>query len=278
MIGLRPAPLRPLGVAEILDGAVRLVWRNARAALTIAVPFALVRSALAAWVSYAAIESQDAVTIGTVGGLLLGVVFGTLLGGLLAPLFSSDLLGVQLSAGESLRRVGRSVWPLIGLSLVVTVAEGAGLVACLVAGVWLWGVWAVAAPALVLERCGLGAALGRSMVLVRGTFWRVWGVRALGWLLTSILSALITAPFQALASYVSHANPFEQSQAVSHPGAYVAILAVGGILSTAILQPVAAAIDVLLYTDLRMRKEGMDIVLGIPSATGGAGPTAATAW
>ncbi|HZC72758.1 MAG TPA: hypothetical protein VE442_18815 [Jatrophihabitans sp.] len=280
MIGLRPAPLRPLGVGEILDGAVRLVWRNARAALSISVPFAVVRAGIGAWVTYAAIDSDSALTIGTAGTLLLSLMFGTLVAGLLAPMLSSDLLGTQISARESLQRVRRQVWPLIGLSLLVTLAEGAGLTACVVGGVWMWGVWAVAAPALVLERTGASQALSRSMALVRGTFWRVWGIRALGWLLTSVLSALFSLPFQALASYISNSDPLDQSPSITHPGAYVVILAIGGILSAAILQPVAAAIDLLIYTDLRMRKEGMDIVLTIPPESGPVTPgrAAAPAW
>jgi hypothetical protein len=280
VIGLRPAPLRPLGVSEILDGAVRLVRGNARAALAIAVPFAVVRSGLGALLQYATINSEDATTIAAIGGLLLAACFGTLLTGLLAPMYSGDLLGNRLSARESLRRVGRRVWPLIGLSLVVTVAESAGLAACIVGGVWLWGVWAVAAPALVLERTGVRGALGRSMSLVKQTFWRTWGIRALGWLLTSVLSMLIVLPFELLALYISEVNPLDASPSVDHPAVYVAILAIGGVLSGALLPPISAAIDVLIYTDLRMRKEGMDIVLGMPPVPdpAGTGQRAATAW
>ena len=69
--------------------------------------------------------------------------------------------------------------------MLVAVAEEAGLVALVVGGVWLWGVWAVAAPALLLEGVGPVRALRRSAQLVRGRFWRTWGVRALGWVLTS---------------------------------------------------------------------------------------------
>jgi hypothetical protein len=274
----RPAPLRPLGVTEILDGAVRLARRNARAALAVAVPFAVVRTGLVALVQFGTIESKDAATIAAVGALLLAAVFGTLLTGLLAPMFSSDLLGSKLSARESLQRVGRAAWALLALSLIVTIAEGVGLAACVVGGVWLWGVWAVAAPALVLERTGIRGALGRSVSLVNGVFWRTWGIRALGYVLTSVLSLLITLPFEALALYVSQTNPLDSSPSVSHPALYVAILSIGGVLAASILPPISAAIDVLLYTDLRMRKEGMDIVLGMPPAHDPAGRAAVTAW
>jgi hypothetical protein len=47
-----------------------------------------------------------------------------------------------------------------------------------------------------------------------------------------------------------------------------------------VLGPIAAAIDVLIYTDLRMRKEGMDIVMALPPAppVGSAQRPAVTAW
>ena len=123
---------------------------------------------------------------------------------------------------------------------------------------WLWGIWAVAAPALVLERLGsaAGAAAAR-FALVRGAFWRTWGMRALGWLLTYVLAEMAMIPFQALAAAVTGTNPLEQaSTGVSQPGLYVAITAVGTLVAATVVGPVGSAIDVLLYTDLRMRARG----------------------
>jgi hypothetical protein len=261
----RAAPLRPLGVAEILDGAVRLVRRNARGALAISVPFAVARAAFVGALAYASVGSSGEATLSLLVSLLLGILFGTILTGLLTPMFSSDLLGSRLSAENSLRRVGRRAWALVALAFVATVAEGAGLVALAIGGVWLWGIWAVAAPALVAERTGMVEALRRSTRLVSGMFWRAWGIRALGWVLTSVLSLLITVPFQALASWLVNYNPFDSGSGVDNAGLYVAITSIGGVLSLALFAPIAAAIDVLLYTDLRMRKEGMDIVMTLPA-------------
>jgi hypothetical protein len=280
MVGLRPAPLRPLGVAEILDGAVRLVRRNARGALALTIPFAIVRSALGAWLAYAAIGSDSASTVAAIGALLLGSLFGTVLTGVLSPMFSADLLGTRLTGYESLKRVGHRLWSLAALGVAVTVVESAGVALFGVPGIWLWGIWAVVSPALVLEGTGMGQAFRRSRDLVRGTFWRTWGTRALGWVLTSVLGVLITLPFQLLAAVISNADPLDTTASVSHPGLYVTILAIGAIISNALLMPISAGIDILIYSDLRMRKEGMDIVLGMPpdpAATGATRP-AVTAW
>lgn len=273
-------PIRPLGVAEILDAAVRLVRGNGRAVLSVSVPLAVVRAGLSAAVQYSALASGDASTVALFGGLLLATGLGTVLTGLLAPLFSSDLLGTRLTAGESLRRVGRKAGPLCLLALVVTLVEGAGLIAFGVAGVWLWGAWAVCAPALVLERTGVRRALGRSLHLVQGMFWRVLGVRALGWVLTTVLGIFVALPFEALADYLTGADALDTSGASGNAALYVTLLSIGSLVSAAVLAPISSAVDVLLYTDVRIRREGMDIVLGLPPTPEptGIGPAPVSAW
>jgi MFS family permease len=263
-----------------LDSAVRLARRNARSVLAASAPYAVVASAATALLQYWTITSKDAAVIAAMGTLLIPAAFGAVLTGFLAPLYTSDLLGTPIAIGESARRVGRRTAALLVLGLAILVGEGIGLAACLAGGVWLWGVWAVAAPALVLERQGVRAAFRRSVALVRGTFWRVWGIRALGWLLTYVLGQLILLPLSLLALWASGADPLQTSGDAANAGVYVAILAGGQLISSAVLAPVSAAIDVLLYTDLRMRKEGMDIALRLPArpAPAGTGQPAVSAW
>jgi hypothetical protein len=280
MIGSSAAPLRPLGLGEVLDGAVRLARRNVRGVLVVSVPYALVATLATALLQYGTINSQDATTLAAAGTLVVSAGLGSVLTGLLSPLYSSDLLGERITIGESLRRVGGRAAPLFLLGLLITVSEGAGLLACVVGGVWLWGIWAVAAPSFTLERVGIRTALGRSRTLVRGTFWRVWGIRALGWFLVYVVTQLIVLPFQALALAVSGVNVLDTNPDTTHAALYVALLSAGQLLASAVLAPVASAIDVLLYTDLRMRREGMDIVLALPTdpAPTAAGPPAVSAW
>jgi hypothetical protein len=248
--------------------------------LVVSVPYALVATLATALLQYGTINSQDATTLAAAGTLVVSAGLGSVLTGPLSPLYSSDLLGERITIGESLRRVGGRAAPLFLLGLLITVSEGAGLLACVVGGVWLWGIWAVAAPSFTLERVGIRTALGRSRTLVRGTFWRVWGIRALGWFLVYVVTQLIVLPFQALALAVSGVNVLDTNPDTTHAALYVALLSAGQLLASAVLAPVASAIDVLLYTDLRMRREGMDIVLALPTdpAPTAAGPPAVSAW
>ncbi len=74
-------------------------------------------------------------------------------------------------------------------------------------GIWLWGIWAVAVPALIIENQGLGAALRRSQNLVRGTFWRVWGIRALGFGIVSVAGGVVSIAVGILAAAVTGDQP-----------------------------------------------------------------------
>lgn len=259
-----PPVLRPLGATELLDTALRAVWSQRRAVLSISVPLAIVVTALHAAVQYATVADNGSVLPFTLGSLLVPLLIGTVLAGLIAPAIGDDLLGRRGSARMCLRAVGLRAVPLVGLAVVVTLAEALGLVLALVGGVWLWGVWAVAAPALVNERLGVLGALRRSVHLVRGVFWWTWGVRALGWLVTYLIGLLASVPFALIAAGVTGSDPLQQSGVIDSPRLYVTILTIGTLISALITMPIAAAIDVLIYLDLRMRREGMDIVMSLP--------------
>jgi hypothetical protein len=92
------------------------------------------------------------------------------------------------SVGQLFRGVAPVVLPLIVLSLLVGIGITLGLILLVVPGLFLWTVWAVAAPSLVIERRGVLTAMGRSRELVRGHGWRVFGV-----ILVVLVLALLAA-------------------------------------------------------------------------------------
>jgi hypothetical protein len=274
-------PLRPLGVGDILDGSFAVMRRNPRATLGLSAVIAVIQSAIIAGFEIVLLHQIDQLRVGSSNGsisgatllnylssaasiLVVGAVLGALLSGMLTLVVTEDVLGVRLSIGELWARVRPQFWRLLGLSVVVSLAEGVGLVLCIAPGVWLWGIWAVAVPALMVERTNIREALQRSKRLVDGMFWRVWGIRALGVILVGVVSNLVGLPFTFLALAVSgrsFGDLFDSSAGAAVPASYVLITALGSVLSLTFTAPIRAAIDALLYVDLRMRKEGLDIVL-----------------
>ena len=198
--------------------------------------------------------------------LLIAAGFGAILTGLLAPLYAGDLLGRPISIGESaapgrpprVPLLPRSGWPS-------SVCEGVGLGRSWSAACGSGACGRSPRRSLVAGAAGHRAAFADPMTLVTGTFWRVWGIRALGWLITYVLTQLILLPLTCSPCGRPGSTRWTPPATRTNAGVYVAILAGGQLIAAALLSPVTAAIDVLLYTDLRMRKEGMDIVLRLPA-------------
>jgi hypothetical protein len=253
--------LRPLGLADILDGSFRVIRRNPGATLGLSAVLAVIRVAVTAGLQLGAYRTLNSVQLELLGTLVVGAALGTVLTGLLTLVVTQDVLGVRISTREVLTRLRGRAWALLGLALVITVLESLALLPLLVLGVWLWGLWAVAVPVLMVERSTVRGALSRSRRLVSGLWWRVWGIRALGFLLASLLGALVTVPFILLASLVTGSGFTATGVNSGVPVAYVLIISVGSVLSSTLTSPIRAGIDALLYLDLRMRREGLDIVL-----------------
>ena len=226
---------------------------------------------------------------------LLLVIAGQILTGMLTVVVGRSVLGGQITAGEAWRRtlprlpaifgatvlfclVIIGVWAVylgIGLGLVAAHApSGAAVayfalaaVAVLGVTVWLWTSFILANQVVVLERTGPARALGRSWRLVRHSFWRVLGIVLLTELIVGIASAILQLPFSIPASIItSHAGT------PLHPPVVAVIIGtIGTIVSRAVTGALLAGVYVLLYVDLRMRKEGLDLALRTvsgPACTG----------
>jgi hypothetical protein len=137
------------------------------------------------------------------------------------------------------------------------------IVLCLT--VWLWTSFLLANQVVVLERAGPVRALARSWRLVRRSWWRVFGISLLAGLIVGITGTILQLPFSVPAGMItSHAGT------PLHPPLLAVIIGtVGMIVARTVTGALQAGVYVLLYVDLRMRKEGLDMALR--TATDGSG-------
>jgi len=132
-------------------------------------------------------------------------------------------------------------------------------VAGVVALIYLYVAFAVAAPALVLEKQPVFRSLGRSRRLVQGKWWRVFGISLLATIITTFVAGIVATPFQFASGGLT---AFTDPTATYNPTLLALMVgAVGSVLGSMITLPFSAAITVLLYVDLRIRKEALDIEL-----------------
>jgi hypothetical protein len=214
------------------------------------------------------------------------------LNALLVVAVSAAVLGEKTSPGQLWRRVRRRVPAAIGLSLLtgLLVSVGAivaaglfigpavllftqdvawagvilvilGVFAGIAVGLTLGVGTALAGPVLLLEESSVLTALRRSWRLVRGSFWRVLAIMIVVGILTYVTSLLVQTPFTAVSYLVDSLldNQFHTKWVPTLLS--TAINTVGQTVSGAILNPWSAAVVALLYIDLRMRREGLDLEL-----------------
>ncbi|MEE1754895.1 DUF7847 domain-containing protein [Streptomyces sp. SP18CS02] len=124
---------------------------------------------------------------------------------------------------------------------------------------WLWVKFSFAPAAAVFEGQGALAAMSRSSQLVRGAWWRIFGISLLAYVMAWFASYIIQLPF----SFLSWIPSVGMEEANSSGAALTIVITtmvfalvsqlIGQILTAAFPQLVVS----LLYVDQRMRKENL---------------------
>lgn len=149
----------------------------------------------------------------------------------------------------------------IVMGVLLGLIGGLGL---LVIGAWLGTKVSLVPSALVLERLPLRNAIARSWTLTNGSFWRVFGIQLLVSAILGLASNIAITPFSIVAPLLLvllDPNGTGSTIAiVAAVAAYVLQLVVTVVVS-AITSIISTATSALIYLDLRMRQEGLDLEL-----------------
>lgn len=260
--------LRPLGIGEVLDAAIKVYRSRPRqmvlASAVVTAPAIVVQTLvqLSAGDPSTLTETDPATGLPTVDGGAFATYLGGLLVSTLVLIVANNLalagttrmslsayLGDDTDWRDSLRFALRRFWPLTALLALSTLGLAAGTLLCVIPAIWLQGIWAVGVPALLVEERGAVDSLRRSASLVKGRFWPVLGAIVLGSLLASVLQGVLTAPVIGL-----------QLVGTSF-GVTSLLLGVVQLVAVALTTPFVAALTAVIYIDLRVRKEAFDLEL-----------------
>ncbi len=116
----------------------------------------------------------------------------------------------------------------------------------------------------MMERLTLRAAIARSWRLTDRFFWRTFGIQLLVSVIVSTATNIVTQPIAFIgALVVGLGNPLNDIEAYTAAGVAVVYLAtlVVALIASSIGLIVQSAAAALIYIDLRMRKEGLDVEL-----------------
>jgi membrane-anchored glycerophosphoryl diester phosphodiesterase (GDPDase) len=252
-------------------------------------------------------ELGDALTDTTInsGVIFLISLIGTVLAtALLTAVTSRAVLGRPVTTGEAWRDARPQVLKLFGLivllllivAVIVTVGMVPGLLVSatvggdaavaltvlgfLAAGVvaaWLMVRLSLASPALMLEKQGIKKAMSRSMKLVRGSWWRVFGIQLLATIIANVVASIIVIPFTFLAATLSGDGISGFLEGTGSLGwTFLVISGIGSVIGSMITLPITAGVTVLLYIDQRIRREALDLELARAAGLPGSGAPGTT--
>ncbi|MFA5709719.1 hypothetical protein [Mycolicibacterium sp.] len=297
---LRPGviPLRPLTLSDIYNGAVGFIRTNPKASLGLTAIVVIATQAIALLLQIGPMRAlantdPDSTDFGTafVGsvwtelpGMLISALAAIVLTGMLTVVVGRAVFGNTITIGETWHRIRDRLWPLIAVTLLITLATvavvlvvvviivaataaGGGLAGAAVgiplglfaaaAMLWISVVTSFAPAIVVLERQPVLASITRSFALVRRDFWRVFGIWLLTRVVTYLVATAVAVPFMFAAALAGGL------MGASTPAIMVAavLASVGAVVGQIITTPFAAGVVVLLYTDRRIRAEAFDLVL-----------------
>lgn len=231
----------------------------------------------------------------TIVPMILSVIGTAVLQGVLVVEVASASLGDKLTLRKLLARVRGRIWALIGwafllvivgtialvglvfLAVIVGVVLGGfggailgtligvlGGLGLLVLSVWLGTKVSLVPSVMVLERASLRQSITRSWSLTNDHFWRTFGVQVLILLIINIAIQIISTPLSLVAGLSlglvdpngSNAGTALTVGIILTVISYVITIAIGAL--GAVVQSAAPA---LIYLDLRIRKEGLDLEL-----------------
>jgi len=201
------------------------------------------------------------------GALFLTVVVASISQGATVIAVSDVHLDRPASVRDSFSRLKGHYLGVIGMSLLIQFAVGAGLIALFVPGVLLALMWSLSVPSKVLENRGVTDAMSRSADLSKGDRGRIFVIWLLFFVLSLGVGFLLQWPIELLAGVGSRGALLRTSpgwQVASQGATFIAECLVG---------PLATIAFSLVYYDERVRKEAFDLQLMMSTLDATASPT-----
>jgi hypothetical protein len=174
---------------------------------------------------------------GLVAGLA-GLLMYLVLTGAITRAVAAEVAGEDPNVEQSYRFGFHRLGAVLLVSVLVGLATIAGLILFIIPGIYIGVRLAVSVEALVVEGRRGTQAMGRSWELVGGHWWHAFGALVVAGLITGVVNAIITTPFNNTSWFVQ---------------------AVAAAIATVITLPYGVLVGVLLYLDLRSRKETLTL-------------------
>ena len=148
---------------------------------------------------------------------------------------------------------------VLGSSIITTILFSIGSMLCLVPGIWLFPIFTIFYPIMVLENGGFGHSFNRSFSLIKGEWWVTFATLLITMIITMICYYIISAPaivIQMIDTITHFGKPINTT--------YTIISAISTYLAQ-IFMIIPIICSALIYHNLVERKESSGLLNRIDS-------------
>ncbi len=269
------ANMQPLSLTDILDGMFSVYRNNFQLFFKIVLVYFVIGYIIDKIGMYLVLRS-------TIDNILFGLIFtiGTstilalfIMGAILyasSQIFLGKVITVEAALQQSLRRY----LPLLGgFVLYILVITGLSITCIGIPfAIYMFVRWGLHSLPILVEETSVGASLRRSSELVKGNWWRVCGIMLAIILIYYMISTILSTTFSFIFMLIPgtgemppDATPLEMISFIFAPSPQdigwlmYSIRTFFGLAITALLMPIASIGTTLLYFDMRIRKEALDL-------------------
>ena len=232
-------------VASIIPGLLAVI---ASAVLQGIIVLEVSRGAVGEKLTFRALWKRARGRIGAlIGWATMLVLASTVLIGVIVAIIV--FLGVSFGTGGIIAAVLIGILAFFGLAVVY---------------VWLGTKLALVPSVLMIERMSIRGSIARSWSLTDGYFWRTFGISALVAVIVGVVSQVVSLPLNFIAPIVSSlVDPQGQKGggAIVLAAVVSVLVIVVAVVFQSITSVVQSATTALIYLDLRIRTEGLDLEL-----------------
>jgi uncharacterized membrane protein len=237
---------RQIEITSVMQRGFEAIGRNAAAYLLLALVLAGIPAFLTQYLVLESLRTGDTAEV-----LSPAYLVGTLVTALSSYLLQAaivrssilELSGRGADVGGSLVQALKLLLPMIGLTIISSLAVGLGMLLLIVPGIIIYIMLILSVPVLVEERRGVFGSMSRSADLTKGSRWRIFGLLVLFVLFYFIVSAIVGA-LSMVALGLSDLTVVSAAFAA---------------LVSALTALLVAAMLAALYVELRTVKEGATV-------------------
>jgi len=229
--------IRAMSLGEVLDTAFRLVRDHAAILIGISLTVTVPSQLLVLLIGNATAQDTAALLVGILGLAIFVIVISPIVGAAITDAISKVYLGQTASYGASLSVGFKLLMRLMGTAFLMILILIPAFALLVIPGLYLIFAYMLVYQVIVIEGYAGWAALKRSYELTKGNMLRVFGV----YLVSVVLMMVVSWILHLFSAQIPYASVVIDS------------------LVQAVLSAYMSAALVVLYFDIRCRKEAFDL-------------------